>query len=142
MSVTVITKTPRLPISSALVRKVVTRTLQEVGLLTSDVSVQLCNDAEVKKLNTRYRGKESTTDVLSFPTDPAMGGDKNDLGDLVLSVPQIIRQANLHHIQPKEECIRMLIHGTLHLSGYNHESDEEKKNMFIVQEKLVLAICA
>lgn len=141
MAVIVVKKISRVPVSTALVKKTVQETLLYIGKPEADVSVQLCGDAAVKKLNRAYRGKDTTTDVLSFPTDMPIGEGTFDLGDLVLSIPQIIRQATQHHIDTKEECVRMLVHGTLHLAGYNHESEKDKQNMFSVQEQLVLALC-
>lgn len=141
MAVTVVKKIHKIPIPATLVKKSVNAVLSYIGQPHADVSVQLCGDATVKKLNHAYRGKNTTTDVLSFPTEMPEEVHTVDLGDLVLSVPQIIRQAKEHHVSPKEECVRMLVHGTLHLAGYNHESIEDKKNMFGVQETLVLDVC-
>lgn len=142
MSVSVISHVSQLPVTSRFVHLAVQSTLSYLKMPNADVSVQLCADAKVKKLNAAYRGKDRTTDVLSFPTDLPMSGDIPDLGDLVLSIPQIIRQAKQHRISPKEELARMLIHGTLHLAGYRHDTPEDKTNMFFVQERLLLRVCA
>jgi len=74
----------------------------------------------MRRLNRRYRGKDRTTDVLSFPPAEGAGGF---LGDLVISVPEARRQAKRSG-QAVEAVIRkLLLHGLLHLLGYDHETD-------------------
>jgi rRNA maturation RNase YbeY len=72
-------------------------------------------------LNRRWRRKDRSTDVLSFP---AGGGDLGFLGDIVISVPYAIRQARQRGQAPAREIDRLLLHGYLHLLGYDHEADE------------------
>ena len=98
----------------------------------SDVSVHCIGDIKMTRLNKQYRGKAYPTDVLSFPL-----GENNDIGDLFLCIPQIIRQAKQFGVSAKEECVRMLSHGTLHLIGYDHMTSEESKKMFDLQENIV-----
>jgi probable rRNA maturation factor len=72
-------------------------------------------------LNRRWRRKDHSTDVLSFP---AGGGDRGFLGDIVISLPYATRQARRRGEAPAREIDRLLLHGYLHLLGYDHEADE------------------
>lgn len=104
------------------------------------VSVHCIGDHRMTQLNRRHRAKEGTTDVLSFAAqegkrlDPA---DVRDWGDIFVCVPQIERQAQAWNVPVKEEFTRMLIHGLLHLIGYDHEKKRDAERMFRLQEKYV-----
>ncbi len=144
MAITIESHITSTRVPAAVVERAVAHTLRALKRPRADVSVQLCADARVAKLNAAYRGKEGTTDVLSFPVNEEgfpmpLAGD--ELGDLVLSVPQIVRQAKANHIPVAEEATRMLVHGTLHLAGYDHIDAKDRKIMFALQETLVLEIC-
>ncbi len=83
-----------------------------------EVSVLLCGDARMRTLNRRYRRKDRPTDVLSFPA----GG--RTLGDIVISVPYAAREARRRGATAGGEIDRLLLHGYLHLLGYDHETDD------------------
>jgi len=83
-----------------------------------DVSVLFCGDRRMRTLNRRYRLKDRSTDVLAFP-----GGGGELLGDIVISVPYAFRQARRRCEPAAREMDRLLVHGLLHLSGYDHETD-------------------
>lgn len=80
------------------------------------LSITFCDDKFMKKLNAKYRGKNKTTDVLSFEI-----GDKDLQGDIYISLPTAIRQAKEYNVPLMEELIRLSIHGTLHVLGYKHK---------------------
>lgn len=86
-----------------------------------EVSVFFCGDRRMAGLNRRWRRKDRPTDVLAFP---AGGGDGGFLGDIVISVPYATRQARRRGEAPAKEIDRLLLHGYLHLLGYDHETDE------------------
>jgi rRNA maturation RNase YbeY len=75
----------------------------------------------MRTLNRRYRGKDRTTDVLSFPPG---GGDTGFLGDLVVSAPEARRQARSAALPLPAVMEKLLLHGLLHLLGYDHETDD------------------
>jgi probable rRNA maturation factor len=91
----------------------------------STVTVCLAGDTLVKRLNGTYRGKPKTTDVLAFPADPHPAPDgTRHLGDVVISVPQARRQAAPLGRSVHREIRLLLLHGYLHLLGYDHEVDD------------------
>lgn len=90
--------------------------------LRGQVSVLLTTDLAVRKLNRRFRGKNKATDVLSFP---AGGPGAEDLaGDLAISVPMARRQADEQGHRLLIEIKVLILHGLLHLAGYDHETDD------------------
>ena len=121
------------------VEQVVLRVVRTLKKHRATVSVHLIGDARMARLNTTYRGMRQTTDVLSFPTQEngLWKGHEHDWGDIFISVPQIRRQALEHGISYKEELTRMLVHGTLHLFGYDHGTTADAKRMIPLQERLV-----
>ena len=86
-----------------------------------EVSVLFCGDARMRGLNRRYRGMDRSTDVLAFAPDARP--DRSFLGDIVVSVPYAVRQARLRGESASREMDRLLVHGFLHLLGYDHETD-------------------
>ncbi|MGB6745815.1 MAG: rRNA maturation RNase YbeY [Terracidiphilus sp.] len=91
--------------------------------LRGEVTVLLTSDAAIRRLNRRFRGKNKATDVLSFPADSAAPGSKQIAGDLAISVPTAMRQAaEQGHVLATEIKV-LILHGLLHLAGYDHESD-------------------
>jgi probable rRNA maturation factor len=88
-----------------------------------EVSVLFCADSRMRTLNRRYRGKDRTTDVLAFPAEAGSGGG-GFLGDIVISVPYAAREARRREDSRSREIDRLLVHGLLHLMGYDHETDE------------------
>jgi probable rRNA maturation factor len=91
--------------------------------LKGEVTVLLINDAAIRKLNRRYRGKNESTDVLSFPVDASITGPEKMAGDLAISVPAARRQAAEQGHALSTEIKVLILHGLLHLAGYDHEID-------------------
>jgi rRNA maturation RNase YbeY len=83
-----------------------------------EISVLFCGDGAIQTLNRRYRRVDAPTDVLAFPAE-----GRGLLGDIVISVPYASRQARRRGEVPAREIDRLLLHGLLHLSGYDHETD-------------------
>jgi probable rRNA maturation factor len=103
------------------VRWLLSRIARQTRVRAREVSVLFCGDRRMRSLNRRYRGKDRATDVLSFPAGP--GGEAGLLGDIVISVPYARRQARRESVSSGGEMDRLLLHGFLHLLGYDHESD-------------------
>jgi len=93
------------------------------GQQNAEVSVLLVGDKAMRSLNLRYRGKDRTTDVLSFPLREGRFSriQPHVLGDIVLSLPAAARQAKAAGDSYRSEIGRLLVHGYLHLLGYDHE---------------------
>lgn len=89
-------------------------------------------DAEMRKLNRRFREKDKTTDVLSFPIE---ANGKQVEGEIYISLPQANRQAPLFGNKPEGEILRLAAHGFLHLLGYDHLTNEDSSKMFSREEK-------
>ena len=105
------------------VRKVLARAARSARLRGDEVSVLFCADRRMRGLNRRYRGKDRSTDVLAFPVE-ALRGAGGFLGDIVISVPYAAREARRRGEPGAREIDRLLVHGLLHLGGYDHETDD------------------
>jgi probable rRNA maturation factor len=96
----------------------------------SGVTVAFVSDRAMRELNRMWRGKRSTTDVLSFPAEQAdfEKAEGLSLGDIVISIEQAARQAKEHKLSLDNEVAQLILHGLLHLSGYDHETDRGEMN--------------
>jgi probable rRNA maturation factor len=102
-----------------------------LGCGNQELSVLLTDDKKIRELNKEYRGQDRATDVLSFPQNE---GEENEpdyhlMGDVVISTVTAKRQASQHGLSLEEEIVLLLIHGILHLLGFNHERSEEACHM-------------
>ena len=104
-----------------------------------NLSVGFVPEAEMRRLNREYRHKDKVTDVLAFPLNEP-DDDGLLLGEVLICYPQAKRQAAERGHTTKEEVIDLLIHGTLHVLGYDHETEKEMKVMLPLQEKIFSAI--
>ena len=92
-------------------------------------SIAFISDRRMKELNQFFRGKDTTTDVLSFPHEPdEFDSDKTNLGDIVISAEQAQRQAKENGLTLDDEIKQLILHGILHLCGYDHETDNGEMN--------------
>ena len=99
-----------------------------------DVSVRIVDEAEMTELNHRYRGKQRSTNVLAFPAElgdlPGLpASDAGLLGDLVICAPVVAREAEEQRKPAAVHWAHMVVHGMLHLLGYDHETDAEAREM-------------
>jgi probable rRNA maturation factor len=106
---------------AARVQSVLRKAARAAGSPAREVSVLFCADGRMRGLNRRYRGRDKSTDVLAFPADAAQAGF---LGDIVISVPYAGREARRRGETRAREIDRLLLHGFLHLMGYDHETDD------------------
>lgn len=118
------TKKSKVPTTRTLARFL---TLAQAAVrLQGQVTVLLTTDAAIKRLNQRFRGKNKPTDVLSFPAQamPGMKGVDAVAGDLAISVPTARRQSIACGHSLGTELKILILHGLLHLAGFDHETDE------------------
>jgi len=100
------------------------------------------DNREIQKLNFRYRNKNEPTDVLSFPLEANVSKGKKLLGDVVISVDQAEKQAKEEKKTLERELETLLIHGILHLLGYDHEvSPKEARRMHRMEKRIEGALC-
>jgi probable rRNA maturation factor len=119
-----ITIDPPSTFETALSTSTLTRFLNRARLaigLRGAVDVLLTTDETLRKLNKSFRGKNKPTDVLSFPAPAAFA--KKHAGDLAISIETSARQARTYGHTPAEEIKILILHGLLHLSGEDHETD-------------------
>jgi len=134
-------------LSPAVVERIVVATLEaEAVEPTAGVWVRITTDQELAELNQAYRGVEGPTDVLSFPTLAA--GDEwvsapdqpVELGDIVISWPRVVEQAAEEGHPADDELALLLVHGCLHLLGYDHLDPADKQRMWARQEAILAAL--
>lgn len=106
--------------------------LETLDCRNKEISILIVTDSRIRELNQQYRNIDDPTDVLSFPQHEGNpeGPGSHLLGDVVISAETAARQAGEHQLSLEEELVLLLIHGILHLLGYDHEkSREEEKKM-------------
>lgn len=114
-----------------------------MGCREGELSILLTDDEHIARLNRRYLGKEGPTNVLAFPMSegPQAAAPTGMLGDIVISVDTALREAELSGEASSKTLFRLLIHGLLHLLGYDHErSGEEADRMQKAQDRLLALI--
>ncbi len=111
--------------------------LDVVPATVSELSVVFSDDVHITKLNAEWRGRDMPTNVLSFPAFPvAVGGPiPLMLGDIVLACETVEREARLEAKPPEHHISHLVIHGILHLLGYDHLNDAEAEVMEGVERK-------
>ncbi len=104
--------------------------LDAIGESGSSLNIAFIRDRRMRELNRDYRGIDRPTDVLSFVCDEDQGaaGDGRFLGDMAISVETAARYAEKYGITLEREIEHLVIHGTLHLAGYDHETDNGEMN--------------
>jgi probable rRNA maturation factor len=104
----------------------------------SELTIRLVDEAEGRELNHTWRHKDYATNVLSFPADvPDEMLDIPLLGDLVICVPVVTREAHEQGKVPEAHWAHLVIHGCLHLLGYDHIDDEEAEEMETLEQTLL-----
>lgn len=105
------------------------RVMAELGLSGEAATVVFVSDRAIRKLNREFRGRDEVTDVLSFPlADPRERVGGEPLGDVVISVERAAQQAAENGFEFEREIAQLILHGLLHLCGYDHETDDGQMN--------------
>lgn len=128
------------PIDETRLREAVQTVLaQQDADPDSAISVVFGDDAHITALNQQFRDIDAPTDVLSFPAEPLpdelRGDEPPYLGDLVIAYPYALAQAEREGHAPGDSFALLVIHGTLHLLGYDHDTPENRAVMWAAQEK-------
>jgi len=130
-----------LKISSASLERTALETLQQQSVLDADLTLVVSDDDAIRELNRNFLGNDSPTDVLSFPAnemDPETG--RRYLGDVIISLPRAREQAEGAGHPVEAELQLLVIHGVLHLLGYDHAEAEEKALMWAAQAQVLECI--
>lgn len=122
-------------------KKVIKKTLKEENSKKSIFSITFVGEEEIQKINKNYRGIDKVTDVISFAFEDNKILQENVrvLGDIFICIPKMIEQAKLYGHSEKRELSFLVVHGMLHLLGYDHQTQEEEKEMFSKQELILNA---
>ena len=128
----------RIAIHPNTIRRIAQSILVEAGYPTAQLSLSLVGKTRMRSLNRKYRNRDYPTDVLAFPMGDAEKQTATLLGDVVICLPIAIDQASRFDNTSDQEVLRLLIHGTLHLLGYDHEKSEKEAARMQRKER---AIC-
>ena len=126
----VVNRQRKVPVDCGRWRAFVAKALKVVPAKGAGVTVAFVSDRAMRELNRRWRGRRGTTDVLSFPSeqDEFEKLEGLSLGDVVVSAEQAARQAGEHGLDFEGEVAQLILHGLLHLCGYDHERDGGEMN--------------
>jgi probable rRNA maturation factor len=111
------------------------KALKAIGRENANATVAFVSDRRMRELNRSFRGVDKTTDVLSFPAgaNEFPFADDLNLGDIAISVQQAERQAGESGLSLDDEVAQLILHGLLHLCGYDHETDDGEMNRLEVR---------
>lgn len=138
----VVSRQRKLPIDCERWQEFATKASRVLPGDAAGVTIAFVSDRAMRELNRLWRHKRGTTDVLSFPA----GQDEFEkiegvrLGDVVISVEQAARQAKEHHLTLDEEIAQLILHGLLHLCGYDHSIDKGEMNRLELRLRRKLGI--
>ncbi len=130
----VVNRQRRLQIDTRAWSNFATKALAAIGKSESSATIAFVSDKKIRELNRQFRGIDKATDVLSFPSD------ESDLGDIAVSVDTAAAQAKENGLKLDEEIAQLILHGLLHLSGHDHETDNGEMNRLELRLRKKLGI--
>lgn len=119
------------------------KVLEYLSLDNWEVSIVFCSNVFMRELNLKFRGKDESTDVLSFSQTegeddfPHFREGASIVGDIVISLDMLKESVRDFSVRPGEELKRLIIHGILHLSGHDHRDNDPDRPMLILQEEIL-----
>jgi rRNA maturation RNase YbeY len=142
MPVEILRKHVSREVSTHRLKKIALKILDVVEQNQAELSLALVSSAEIRKLNAKYRKKDYATDVLSFPVEDSVSIGTRLLGDVVISVEKAKQQAREKRHGLTEEMVMLVIHGVVHLLGYDHErSAKEARIVARLEKKIYRTLC-
>jgi probable rRNA maturation factor len=122
-------------VSIPMIKRTIKKALEDLGCDKKELSVLFTDDLHIAELNKKYRGKDKPTNVLAFPMDDDSSDvESGMLGDIVISVDTAIRES-IDGSEPLNNTInRLLVHGLVHLFGYDHERSRKDERMMSREE--------
>jgi probable rRNA maturation factor len=126
----IVNRQRKFPIAAARWEMFAAKALKVLPVKNASATLVFVSDRAMAELNRRWRGKRGTTDVLSFPAaqDKFEKSEGLNLGDVVISVEQAARQAKENGLTFDDEVAQLILHGLLHLCGYDHATDKGEMN--------------
>lgn len=128
---------PRIARACSLLKKKYASTDYRIGVV-------FLSEVSMKRMNALHRGKDSPTDVLSFSAEegtkmvlPKSKNEPKEMGDIFICAPYARKESKRRGISFEEELVRLFIHGTMHLMGYDHATESQERTMFRIQEEIV-----
>jgi probable rRNA maturation factor len=112
-----------------------TKALDAIGKSKSSATIAFVSDKRIRQLNRQFRGVDKATDVLSFPAD-----EETNLGDIAVSVDTAAAQAKENGLTFDGEVAQLILHGLLHLCGYDHETDNGEMNRLEIKLRRKLGV--
>ena len=120
--------------------EVIFHTLEHEKALGAIFSIIFVDEEEIQKMNYTYRGKDCVTDVISFAFEDngnVVVDECRVLGDIYICIPRMISQAKSYGHSEKRELSFLVVHGMLHLLGYDHMNQDDEKVMFSLQDEIL-----
>lgn len=126
-------------VNAELLESAITTTLESDNAQPGEIGVLITGDEKLAELNNTFRGIPSPTDVLSFPSgdSPVIPGLPHYYGDIAISVDRAAEQAAENDHSLEDELLLLIVHGTLHLLGYDHGTEEEETCMWEKQNAIL-----
>jgi probable rRNA maturation factor len=131
-----------IPLAVARVRDIVRAVCRSEGVDDAMISVTFVTNRAIAKMNREFLGHRGATDVITFQLQTLLGSNNLQIGDIYIA-PDVARaNARSHGVRVREELVRLIIHGTLHVIGYNHPDGDERTGtiMWSRQEALVAVL--
>ena len=133
--VEVVNRQRRLQLDTEAWSSFATRALNAIRENQSSATIAFVSDKRIRELNRQFRGIDKATDVLSFPAE-----EESNLGDVAVSVETAATQARENGLTLDEEIAQLILHGLLHLSGFDHETDNGEMNRLELKLRRKLGI--
>jgi rRNA maturation RNase YbeY len=126
----VVNRQRKMPLDCERWQAFVEKTWQVIPTKAAGVTLAFVSDRAMRELNRLWRHKQGTTDVLSFPAeqDEFEKAEGSSLGDVIISVEQAARQARENGLTLEQEIAQLILHGLIHLCGYDHSTDDGEMN--------------
>ncbi len=106
----------------------------------SELVIRIVDEAEMTQFNEQYRDKKGSTNILSFPFEVPEGVDSNLLGDILVCAPVVEKEAQQQHKERDNHWAHIIVHGVLHLLGYDHVDDQDAEEMEALEIKILKKI--
>ena len=121
-------------------RDLAARAIEAIRSGREAVTIVFVSDSAIRKLNKQFRDTDRVTDVLSFPAEPEHFENQSSLGEIVISTDRAAAQAKANGLSLQNEIEQLILHGLLHLCGYDHETDNGEMNRLELKLRKKLGI--